>query len=154
RLDADRRRGRHGHLRLLVARAVGDERAERPRPRLARAGGGGEQRRRGEAAGGLTRASRMGRHRSVAPTLRGEATPMTRPLRFGVTLPQIKRSWDEARAVAALADELGYDSLWVCDHLLGVPAPNLPILEAWSLLAAVAGATRRARLGTLVTPPF
>src|SRR5262249_23544063 len=124
-----------------------------PRPRRSLAGGG-EQRHRGEAAGGRRRGSRMGRHRSADPTLRVEATPMKRPVRFGVTLPQIKRSWDEARAVAELADERGYDSLWVCDHLLGVPAPNLPILEAWSLLAAVAGATRRARLGTLVTPPF
>jgi F420-dependent oxidoreductase-like protein len=79
---------------------------------------------------------------------------MARPIRFGVTLPQIKRSWQEARAAAQEFDALGFDSLWVCDHLYGVPSPTLPILEAWSQLAAVAAITQRARLGTLVTPPF
>jgi alkanesulfonate monooxygenase SsuD/methylene tetrahydromethanopterin reductase-like flavin-dependent oxidoreductase (luciferase family) len=79
---------------------------------------------------------------------------MSRPLRFGVTLPQIKRGWDEARAAALEFDGLGYDSVWVCDHVYGVPIPNLPILEAWTELAAVAAITDQVGLGTLVTPPF
>jgi alkanesulfonate monooxygenase SsuD/methylene tetrahydromethanopterin reductase-like flavin-dependent oxidoreductase (luciferase family) len=77
-----------------------------------------------------------------------------RPVRFGVTLPQIKRSWQEAREAAIHFDGLGFDHLWVCDHLYGVPLPALPIFEAWTELAAVAAVTERAGLGTLVTPPF
>lgn len=79
---------------------------------------------------------------------------MPHPLRFGVTLPQIKRTWDDTRAVALEIDRLGYDSVWVCDHLYSVPMPTLPIFEAWSLLAAVAAITTKVELGTLVTPPF
>jgi alkanesulfonate monooxygenase SsuD/methylene tetrahydromethanopterin reductase-like flavin-dependent oxidoreductase (luciferase family) len=79
---------------------------------------------------------------------------MAKPVRFGVTLPQIKRSWQEARDTALEVDALGFDSLWVCDHVYGVPMPDLPIFEAWSELAAVAAITQRAKLGTLVTPPF
>jgi alkanesulfonate monooxygenase SsuD/methylene tetrahydromethanopterin reductase-like flavin-dependent oxidoreductase (luciferase family) len=79
---------------------------------------------------------------------------MTNALHFGVTLPQIKRSWAEAREAALSFERLGFDSLWVCDHLYGVPSPANAILEAWTELSAVAAITERVALGTLVTPPF
>lgn len=79
---------------------------------------------------------------------------MTKQIRFGVTLPQIKRRWQDAKAAAVELDRAGFDGVWVCDHLYGVPMPNLAILEAYSLLAAVAAVTERVSLGALVTPPF
>jgi len=79
---------------------------------------------------------------------------MASAMQFGATLPQIKRSWGEARAVAEELDQLGFHSAWVCDHVYGVPVPNLPIFEAWTELAAVAAITSKVELGTLVTPPF
>jgi F420-dependent oxidoreductase-like protein len=71
---------------------------------------------------------------------------------FGVTLPQIKRSWEETRSAALEFERLGFDSLWLNDHLYGIPAPQLPILEAWTMLSAIGGLTQRVQLGTLVSP--
>jgi len=57
--------------------------------------------------------------------------------------------------LAAAADQAGFDSLWVMDHLFqirltGLP-PESPMPEAYATLAFLGGVTRRIRLGTLVT---
>ena len=77
----------------------------------------------------------------------------TNGVHFGVTLPQIKRSWQETRAAALEFEALGFQSLWLNDHLYGVPMPTIPILEAWTTLSAVGGITSKAELGLLVSPP-
>ncbi len=73
-------------------------------------------------------------------------------MQFGVMLPQIKRSWHETRTAAEEIERLGFHSVWFNDHLYGIPAPSIPIMEAWTALAAVAAVTSRVELGTLVTP--
>jgi alkanesulfonate monooxygenase SsuD/methylene tetrahydromethanopterin reductase-like flavin-dependent oxidoreductase (luciferase family) len=50
-------------------------------------------------------------------------------------------------ALAKTADDLGYDSLWVADHLM--LGRDNAILEGWTTLAALAGATKQARLGMI-----
>lgn len=49
--------------------------------------------------------------------------------------------------IAREADELGYDSLWVADHLM--LGKDEAILEGWTTLAALAGSTRTAKLGMI-----
>ncbi|MCB9147356.1 MAG: LLM class flavin-dependent oxidoreductase [Caldilineaceae bacterium] len=49
--------------------------------------------------------------------------------------------------MAQEADALGYDALWVADHLM--LGQDNAILEGWTTLAALAGATKRARLGLI-----
>src|SRR5581483_9665273 len=76
-----------------------------------------------------------------------------RPIHFGVSLPQISRTWEETRRAAETFERLGYDSVWLNDHLFGVPRPEIPILEAWTTLSAIGALTQRVQLGTLVSPP-
>ena len=61
-----------------------------------------------------------------------------------------------AARIAALAEQLGYDSLWAGDHVV-VPRPRVepspmepdePILDPLVALAHLAGRTERIRLGT------
>jgi alkanesulfonate monooxygenase SsuD/methylene tetrahydromethanopterin reductase-like flavin-dependent oxidoreductase (luciferase family) len=58
----------------------------------------------------------------------------------------------EVREVAETLEEAGADSLWVADHLLyRYPSePTVGIWESWTMLTALAMATRRVQLGTLV----
>lgn len=52
-----------------------------------------------------------------------------------------------AMQLAKLADTLGYDSIWVADHLM--LGKDQKILEGWTTLAAIAGGTSRAKLGII-----
>jgi alkanesulfonate monooxygenase SsuD/methylene tetrahydromethanopterin reductase-like flavin-dependent oxidoreductase (luciferase family) len=79
-------------------------------------------------------------------------------MRVGVVVPMSAGdiapmpSWSDVRQFARRAEELGFDSLWVCDHFLSDPGDHKVegIHEAWTILAALAVATASVELGQLV----
>ena len=61
--------------------------------------------------------------------------------------------WPELVERWRALDELGVETIWVADHLGSDKLdPNEPWFEAWSCLTALAYETRRARIGSLVSP--
>lgn len=77
-------------------------------------------------------------------------------MRFGIWLPNCRHlaTPEIIRTAAVRAEALGYDSVWVSDHVV-VPRANVAnfgttIFDPLITLGVVAGATRRVRLGTTV----
>ena len=75
-------------------------------------------------------------------------------MRIGVQLPEVEREvrWPEIVAMARAADETGFDSIWLGDHMLyrGEDRPDRGPWDAWTQLAALAALTHRVELGPLV----
>ena len=80
--------------------------------------------------------------------------PQRRPLRVGIQLPEVERvvRWPELRSMAQLAEDVGFDSVWLGDHLLYrlTDGSTRGPWEVWTSLAAIAASTSRIRLGPLV----
>ena len=77
---------------------------------------------------------------------------MAYPLRFGLKLSQQIHPIDAQRDAWKIADQSGFDHIWPFDHLIALgPDPAQPIFDGWTILGAVAEATRRTRIGLNVT---
>src|SRR5215471_11058880 len=84
-----------------------------------------------------------------------------RALKVGLMLPTNEgwmaggmARWGDLKTMARHAEAVGFDSLWLADHLLfefGEPGePPHGVWEAWSVLSALAAVTTRVELGPLV----
>ena len=81
---------------------------------------------------------------------------------FGTFIPQgwkmelagidgAERKWAKTVEIAQLVEQLGYDSVWVYDHVHNVPRPaHEAVFECWTTLTAISQLTSRVRLGQMV----
>src|SRR5437016_7576276 len=90
-------------------------------------------------------ATRTSRKATSSRATRSSRPSPTRPLKVGFQLPEVEREvrWPEIAAMVRLGEQIGFDSVWVGDHLLyrdetyGARGP----WEAWTQLAGIAAVT-------------
>ena len=60
------------------------------------------------------------------------------------------KTWADVLTLARAAEANGYDGIWVADHFMDMGDGNEPTFEALAMLAGLAAAVPRVRLGSLV----
>jgi F420-dependent oxidoreductase-like protein len=83
-------------------------------------------------------------------------------IRIGLQIPSLRLGgvptaamFETVARIARVAEESGFDSIWVHDHLHQSPfsgPEDDPLPEAYVLLGAIAAVTERAWIGSMVTP--
>ena len=73
-------------------------------------------------------------------------------MRYGIFLPPFDELSDPRRvaALAAEAEQFGWDGMFVWDHMLA--EPGMAVADPWIVMAAMAMSTTRLRIGPMVTP--
>ena len=71
-------------------------------------------------------------------------------MKVGICIVPFRTTYLECREAALAVEASGFESVWTWDHLLSFNDDEEPVLECWTLLAALAEATRSVKLGSFV----
>lgn len=76
--------------------------------------------------------------------------PRERKIQFGLNVPQVGMTAEAMLKTAALAEHLGFHSLWLFDHMWQPYLPEADCFDCAVMMSAIAARTERLRIGTLV----
>src|SRR5438046_10749068 len=80
---------------------------------------------------------------------RARRSRVTRRFRFGICTDQ-NMTWEKTVERWQLFERLGYESAWLCDHLVQPSRPEGPASGEWPLLRGLAARTRQRRVDRCV----